>query len=64
MPRTIFCAECGISMSIVDADLAVETDDGLTHAECFEGDPPRYPRDDYDRADEQMRKMEREEGTF
>jgi hypothetical protein len=31
---------CGVEMTIADADLAVPTDEGLVHGECYEGEAP------------------------
>jgi hypothetical protein len=36
----IVCIECGVALTIVDADQAVKTDAGLVHAECFAGPCP------------------------
>lgn len=32
----IYCVECGISMSLTDAEFAVETPEGPVHRECVE----------------------------
>lgn len=40
MSDPIKCTACGVEMTIADADLAVTTDEGLVHGECYDGEAP------------------------
>ena len=37
---TLVCAECDVEMTTADAEMAVVTDAGPVHQECFEGPVP------------------------
>lgn len=37
---TLTCAVCGVGMTTADAEMAVATDAGPVHQECFEGPVP------------------------
>lgn len=51
--RRLYCAECGIALSVVDADDAVKTDAGPVHRECFEGPVPPGSEADLDWLEEE-----------
>lgn len=40
MNEALKCAVCGVGLTVADADLAVATDAGPVHRECFEGPVP------------------------
>lgn len=56
---TLHCAECGVEMTTADAEMAISTDAGPVHRECFEGPvpPPALPDDfDFEGEEEQRRR--------
>lgn len=58
-PATLRCAVCEVELTTIDAEMAVSTDAGPVHRECFQGPvPPGSPSADELLEQEEERRRE------